>query len=71
MFPHPHDSQGGESRIISEVVIPAHSHPSGGADLSSHGLSMLNVEELLLHRVVSDIFDFIIKQVIENKADDC
>jgi hypothetical protein len=45
------------------IVDGFQSHQSGGADLSSHGLSVLTVEELLLHCVVSDIIDFIIKQV--------
>jgi len=44
-------------------VILAHSNQSGGADLSSHGHSVLTVEELLLHCIVSEIIDFIIKQV--------
>jgi len=44
-------------------VIPTHSNQSGGADLNSHGLLVLTVEELLLHCVVSEIIDFMIKQV--------
>ena len=52
---------------------PAHSHQSGGADLSSHGLSVLTAKELLLHCAVSEIIDFIIKQVSRTRpmiADD-
>ncbi len=68
IFHHSHDSQGGESRIMSEVLL---THINLVVPISV--LMDDSVEELLLHCVVSDIIDFIIKQVLRTRpmiADD-